>query len=151
MNISRFRLPCQAADYVPRRDIPGGSSTLDRRATSADRSGGGGTSPSSRYASIFISPGRAEAKLLSDDGMDSSNSSNEGSLPRSVASSKGGTDARHGSHLSPAGHGRPRGITPPLSVPAASPALPWRVHERYKPYLRSIPRQGPQTPVAARA
>ena len=100
MNISRFRLPCQAADYVPRRDIPGGSSTLDRRATSADRSGGGGISPSSRYASIFISPGRAEAKLLSDDGMDSSNSSNEGSLPRSVASSKGGTDARHGSHLS---------------------------------------------------
>lgn len=39
---------------------------------------------SSQYASIFISPHRAEAKLLSDDG-DSENSS-DGSLPRSVDS-----------------------------------------------------------------
>ncbi|XP_062592692.1 rho GTPase-activating protein 100F-like [Saccostrea cucullata] len=43
---------------------------------------------SSQYASIFISPHRAEAKLLSDDG-DSENSS-EGSLPRSVDSGNRG-------------------------------------------------------------
>ncbi|RUS91345.1 hypothetical protein EGW08_000862, partial [Elysia chlorotica] len=91
--------PLQAADYAPRRDIPGGSGTHERRATSADRSGAGGTSPSSRYASIFISPGRAEAKLLSDDGIESSNSSNEGSLPRSIASSKAGSEVRPGPNL----------------------------------------------------
>ncbi|GFO18093.1 rho GTPase-activating protein 100f-like [Plakobranchus ocellatus] len=94
--------PLQAGDYIPRRDIPGGSSVQDRRAA-AGAGGvgavGGGNSPSSRYASIFISPGRAEAKLLSDDGMDSSNSSNDGSLPRSVASSKGGAEARPGHHV----------------------------------------------------
>ncbi|GFR58738.1 rho GTPase-activating protein 100F-like [Elysia marginata] len=92
--------PLQSADYTPRRDMVVGSATSERRATSADRSGAGGTSPSSRYASIFISPGRAEAKLLSDDGMDSSNSSNEGSLPRSLASSKGGSEVRQGPNLS---------------------------------------------------
>ncbi|XP_059177597.1 uncharacterized protein LOC131956961 [Physella acuta] len=54
--------PFQTADYIPRQERP-----------------------ASRYASIFISPHRAEAKLISDDGMESSNSS-EGSLPRSVDS-----------------------------------------------------------------
>ena len=40
---------------------------------------------SSRYASIFISPQRAEARLLVDESMDSGNSS-DGSLPRSHGS-----------------------------------------------------------------
>nr|KAG5714004.1 hypothetical protein BaRGS_020332 [Batillaria attramentaria] len=42
---------------------------------------------SSRYASIFISPEKAQARLLTDEGLDSGNSS-DGSLPRSVGSSK---------------------------------------------------------------
>ena len=42
---------------------------------------------SSRYASIFISPDKAQARLLTDEGMDSGNSS-DGSLPRSVDSGK---------------------------------------------------------------
>lgn len=44
---------------------------------------------SSRYASIFISPHKAEAKLLTGDEGDSENSS-EGSLPRSLDSGRGG-------------------------------------------------------------
>ncbi|CAG5120214.1 unnamed protein product [Candidula unifasciata] len=63
--------PFQSADYTPRREL------------SQDRQGQG----SSRYASIFISPQRAEAKLMTEDGVESSNSS-EGSLPRSVESSR---------------------------------------------------------------
>lgn len=42
---------------------------------------------SSRYASIFISPDKAHARLLTDDPADSGNSS-DGSLPRSVDSGK---------------------------------------------------------------
>lgn len=42
---------------------------------------------SSRYASIFISPDKAQARLLTDEGLDSGNSS-DGSLPRSVDSGK---------------------------------------------------------------
>ena len=44
-------------------------------------------SVSSRYASIFISPDKAQARLLTDEGLDSGNSS-DGSLPRSVDSGK---------------------------------------------------------------
>ncbi|KAH9509739.1 hypothetical protein Btru_044403 [Bulinus truncatus] len=66
---SYAQYPFQTADYLPRRDV-----TQDRH-------------PSSRYTSIFITPQRAEAKLLNDDGLDSSNSSDGGgSLPRSVDS-----------------------------------------------------------------
>ncbi|KAL8575306.1 hypothetical protein ACOMHN_003140 [Nucella lapillus] len=46
---------------------------------------------SSRYASIFISPDKAQARLLTDEGMDSGNSS-DGSLPRSVDSGKDRAD-----------------------------------------------------------
>ncbi|XP_071117302.1 rho GTPase-activating protein 100F-like isoform X1 [Haliotis cracherodii] len=48
---------------------------------------------SSRYASIFISPQRAEARLLPDESMDSGNSS-DGSLPRSHGSGDSGTRDR---------------------------------------------------------
>ncbi|XP_055884879.1 rho GTPase-activating protein 100F-like [Biomphalaria glabrata] len=65
---SYAQYPFQTADYLPRRDV-----SQDRHA------------PGSRYTSIFITPQRAEAKLLKDDGVDSSNSS-DGSLPRSIDS-----------------------------------------------------------------
>ena len=42
--------------------------------------------PTSQYASIFISPHKAEAKLLSGDDINDSENSSEGSLPRSIDS-----------------------------------------------------------------
>ncbi|XP_035827251.1 uncharacterized protein LOC101864642 [Aplysia californica] len=88
------QFPLQAADYLPRREA------------GQERAGQG-----SRYASIFISPGRAEAKLVSEDGVESSNSS-EGSLPRSVDSAK--DRAYLGQEVVDSGHGGYMSVTNPI-------------------------------------
>ena len=94
-NYSQF--PLQSSEYLHRRDV----SSSDRigQSSSLDRA----TAPSSRYASIFISPSRAEARLLSDDGIDSSASS-DGSLPRSLDSSRDRSHARK-DHTEPKSQG----------------------------------------------
>ena len=74
----------------------------------------------SQYASIFISPHKAEAKLITDDNNDSEHSS-EGSLPRSIDSgSRDHYSGHRGYSAIMAPHEDPYGYLAPSSLPTHS-------------------------------
>lgn len=84
----------------------------------------------SQYASIFISPHKAEAKLITDDNNDSENSS-EGSLPRSIDSgSRDHYTGHRGYSAIMAPHDDPYGYLAPSSLPTYSSLPPSDSMER---------------------
>lgn len=84
----------------------------------------------SQYASIFISPHKAEAKLITDDNNDSENSS-EGSLPRSIDSGSRDHYSGHRGYSAMMGPTEdPYGYLAPSSLPTYSSLHPSDSMER---------------------
>ncbi|XP_048758454.2 uncharacterized protein LOC125668375 isoform X2 [Ostrea edulis] len=99
---------------------------------------------SSQYASIFISPHRAEAKLLSDDG-DSEHSS-DGSLPRSVDSGNKGYYHGYRGYVSDSAYEPPGTYGSPTLSPNHYASQSDRDYARYMYSDGGLPRRmTPQT------
>lgn len=99
---------------------------------------------SSQYASIFISPHRAEAKLLSDDG-DSEHSS-DGSLPRSVDSGNKGYYHGYRGYVSDSAYEPTENYNSPTLSPNHYGSQSDREYARYMYSDRGLPRRmTPQT------